>query len=133
MATTHHNQSFGKRSRGAFAAPLLTTLIIGIGAMSGCSIAPAPIKDTPHIVATPASARTFPEATTLCSDSGSWRHERIRLVSDDRCNYSITWSHVLSGLNAVISEATWAVFDPRSFWTTTPSWLIMNVITPEER
>jgi len=57
MATTHLNQSLGKRSRGAFAAPLLATLTIGIGAMGGCSIAPAPIKDTPHIVATPASGQ----------------------------------------------------------------------------
>jgi len=57
MAATHLNQSLGKRSRGAFAAPLLATLTIGIGAMGGCSIAPAPIKDTPHIVATPASGQ----------------------------------------------------------------------------
>jgi hypothetical protein len=38
-------------------APLLATLIFAIGAMGGCSIAPAPIKDPPHIVATPASGQ----------------------------------------------------------------------------
>jgi hypothetical protein len=59
MATTHHNppfgkQSCGKRSRSALAALLLSTLII---AMGGCSIAPAPLKDPPHIVATPASGQ----------------------------------------------------------------------------
>src|ERR1700730_15109383 len=59
MATTHHNppfgiQSCGKRSMSALAAFLLSTLII---AMGGCSIAPAPLKDPPHIVATPASGQ----------------------------------------------------------------------------
>ena len=59
MATTRHNppfgkQSCGKRSRSALAALLLSTLII---AMGGCSIAPAPLKDPPHIVATPASGQ----------------------------------------------------------------------------
>jgi hypothetical protein len=59
MATTRHSpafgkQSCGKRSRSALAALLLSTLII---AMGGCSIAPAPLKDPPHIVATPASGQ----------------------------------------------------------------------------
>jgi len=59
MATTHHSpafgkQSCGKRSRSALAALLLSTLII---AMGGCSVAPAPLKDPPHIVATPASGQ----------------------------------------------------------------------------
>jgi hypothetical protein len=57
MATTDRNSFSGKRLRGAFVASLFTTLIIAIGAMAGCSIAPAPIKDPPHIVATPASGQ----------------------------------------------------------------------------
>jgi hypothetical protein len=55
MATTHRNSSRGKWLRSALLAPLFATLIIAVGMMGGCSIAPAPIKDPPHIVATPAS------------------------------------------------------------------------------
>jgi hypothetical protein len=59
MATTqhssHHSLSCGRRSRrDAIVAPFLAILTIVIG---GCSIAPAPIKDAPHIVATPASGQ----------------------------------------------------------------------------
>src|SRR5579862_4293749 len=42
-----------------------------------------------------------------------------------------TRAHMLSGLNLFIALANSAVFGPRSFWNTTPSWLTRNVITPD--
>jgi len=68
MTTTHHNSSrcnsfcdssfWSRRSRrDVTVAPLLATLIFAISAMGGCSIAPAPLKNPPHIVATPASGQ----------------------------------------------------------------------------
>ena len=57
IATMNRNSSSGKQSWRAFIAPLFTTSIIAVVAMGGCSIAPAPLKDPPHIVATPASGQ----------------------------------------------------------------------------
>jgi hypothetical protein len=42
------------RQHGRIAAAIIAGLATGIG---GCAIAPAPIKDTPHIVATPATGQ----------------------------------------------------------------------------
>lgn len=59
MTRISYNPAFDKRFpdkrlRGALAVPLLATSMI---AMGGCSIASAPIKNTPHIVATPVAGR----------------------------------------------------------------------------
>jgi len=57
---THRNRdrnvaTFSRQRRGdAFAMAILASVAL---VPSGCAIAPAPIKDTPHIVATPASGQ----------------------------------------------------------------------------
>ena len=38
---------------------------------------------------------------------------------------------VASGLNSLIAVAVSVVVFAKSFWSSTPSWLMMNVITPE--
>jgi len=49
----------------------------------------------------------------------------------DATRYSFTTLQVLSGSNSVIAVAVSVVAFPRSFCNNTPSWLMMNVITPE--
>src|SRR5579863_3120219 len=47
--------------------------------------------------------------------------------------HSCTTVQLSSGSNSVIAVAISVVVFPKSFWRSTPSWLMMNVITPELR
>src|SRR5512143_78111 len=60
------------------------------------------------------------------------RNSRSAEAQDLASPVTSTFFQVLSGLKRVILPARPAVFGPRSFWYTTPSWLTMKVITPEE-
>src|SRR5262249_47948915 len=59
----------------------------------------------------------------------------LDLLKSSRAQFSTfvrsDFVQLLSGLNAFMAPARVAVVGPRSFSHTTPSWLTLNVITPE--
>src|SRR5271169_3326077 len=52
-------------------------------------------------------------------------------VRREKARHSSTALQLASGSNSVIALAVSVVVVPKSFWNSTPSWLMMNVITPE--
>ncbi len=64
-------------------------------------------------------------ATNLPSYSG--KRGSAALVFSHSC----TMLQLASGSNSVIADAVSVVVLPKSFWSNTPSWFMMNVITPE--
>ena len=59
-------------------------------------------------------------------------HDDLRIVSPlADLSHCSTGLQLESGSNSVIAVAISVVVFPKSFWRTTPSWLIMKVMTPE--
>jgi len=58
-------------------------------------------------------------------------HRRTGFVTVKALFYCSAGLHPASGSNLVIAVAVSVVAFPKSFWSTTPSWSIMKVITPE--
>jgi hypothetical protein len=58
--------------------------------------------------------------------------QRLNLVSgSEETGHCSTGLQLASGLNSFIAVAISVVVFPKSFWSRTPSWLMMKVITPE--
>ena len=55
----------------------------------------------------------------------------VRMIVTSWAAYYVAGLHPVSGSKSVIAAAASGVAFPRSFCSGTPSWLIMNVITPE--
>jgi hypothetical protein len=65
----------------------------------------------------------------LAGESTSPRHRRA--VEEHMSFHYLATVQLESGSNLVIAAAISAVVLPRSFCSSMPSWLMMNVITPE--
>jgi hypothetical protein len=52
-------------------------------------------------------------------------------VLSEETSHSCTGLQPVSGSNSLMAVAVSVVVFPKSFWNSTPSWLMMNVITPE--
>ena len=79
------------------------------------------------------AADNLSSARVLCV-SGMTRGQSVlrgELQGAEPPRHSSTTVQLLSGSKSFTAVAVCVVVFPRSFWSSTPSWLIMKVITPE--